>query len=283
MIDAQKTATTSQSGAPVDASLRLSNVSVTYETSGTRLHAVNDVDLTVRRGEFVALIGPSGCGKSTILRAAAGLVTPTDGTITTSGAGPDGKANDFLMFQTPALLDWLSVERNVSMSVEVRGVKRSDALSQARAILEQVGLADYRTLHPYELSGGMQQRTALARALVTGPDLLLLDEPFGALDAITRDELCIELQRRWLESRMGVLLVTHSIHEAMFLADRILVMSRRPGRIIGEFTVPLDRPRALSDMSDPRVNEIEVQLLAALFEATDTAGAARGDLAKERR
>jgi NitT/TauT family transport system ATP-binding protein len=243
----------------------IENVSVAYTVKNVRQPpALQDVSLSVRRNEVVALIGPSGCGKSTCLRLLAGLLQPTSGRVRVGSKSKTSTGGISVMFQTPALLDWRSVLRNVTLPLEARGVGAGEARDRAAAMLELVGLSSFRDRRPYELSGGQQQRVALARALVTEPDLLLLDEPFGALDAITRDKLCVELQRICAGRDVSTLLVTHSVSEAIFLADRILVMESHPGRISEEIAVEFDRPRQLADRTTPESQALEGHLLGLL-------------------
>jgi NitT/TauT family transport system ATP-binding protein len=236
--------------------------------------ALHGVSLALAVGEVVAIIGPSGCGKSTTLRLVGGMVTPTEGQISVSvprSAAAEGGLS--MMFQVPALLDWRTAEGNVTLPLETRShLSRHARHERARDMLRLVGLGDAMTRHPFELSGGMQQRVALARALITDPKLLLLDEPFGALDAITRDEMCLQLARVCEDRGAATLLVTHSITEAIFLADRIVVMSRRPGRIIAEFAVPLPRPRQVADRLLPEALQLERELLSLLVGAGDAHG-----------
>jgi NitT/TauT family transport system ATP-binding protein len=245
--------------------IALGDVSMNFGRSGQSVAALTGLSLEVGRSEFVALLGPSGCGKSTTLNLIAGLMAPSSGEVATAvpqvGNGLGGVA---IMFQIPALLDWRTIERNVTLPLEVRGLSRADAMALAEPVIAKVGLSEFAKRRPYELSGGMQQRVALARALVTEPELLLLDEPFGALDAITRDQLAVELQRLASDRSMTVLLVTHSVAEAIFLADRVLVMAARPGRIVEEVGIPLPRPRRLEDRGTDESKELELRLLRAL-------------------
>jgi NitT/TauT family transport system ATP-binding protein len=252
-------------GGTEDAIARLEGVSLSFGTGDKVVHALHDVSLEIGRNEFVALLGPSGCGKSTTLKLLEGLLRPTAGTVTSPMIEGGEKARSAsVMFQTPALLDWRTNLKNVTLPLEVQRVGRREAEERAAAILERVGLGAFMDKHPYELSGGMQQRVSLARALVTDPELLLLDEPFGALDAITRDQLCVELQRMCLDRSMSVVFVTHSISEAIFLADRIVVMSARPGRIADESPVRIPRPRDLADRTRDDARELEAKFLSSL-------------------
>ena len=207
--------------------------------NGTR--ALEPIDLTVREGEFVTIVGPSGCGKSTLLRLIAGLSPPTAGSIVLSeGYSPPRLA---YVFQSPTLMPWASVQANVRLPLDLAGVTRSQAQEKTRHALERVGLQEFAHSFPRELSGGMQMRASIARALVTGARLLLMDEPFGALDEITRNRLDREFSELSARDNLTVLFVTHSIYEAVFLSSRVLVMSPRPGRISGEISIDLPRPR----------------------------------------
>jgi NitT/TauT family transport system ATP-binding protein len=202
----------------------------------------------VPRGEFVALLGPSGCGKSTLLRIVAGLV-PADpgGTVEVLGRRQSSPCDEVgVVFQTHNMLPWLTLEANLRLAAEVRGMAKAEITARVDAILPVLRLAESRRLYPHELSGGMRQRAALGQILILRPQILLLDEPFAALDALTRDQLNVELLRLWQDIRITVLLVTHSIVEAVFLADRVLVLSDRPGRILEDVRIDLPRPR------DPR-------------------------------
>jgi NitT/TauT family transport system ATP-binding protein len=244
---------------------RLDRTSVVYKSKKGRVQALDAISLSLRANEVVALVGPSGCGKSTALRMIAGLLKPTTGTVEVGIKQHTRTLGGLsMMFQTPTLLDWRSVLGNVMLPLETRDISKAEARERSAHMLERVGLADFMHRRPYELSGGMQQRTAVARALVSEPEMLLLDEPFGALDAITRDQMCVELEGLVEERSMGVLLITHSIAEAILLGDRIVVMSGRPGSILEEIQVPLTKPRSIEDRISPAANEIESRLLRLL-------------------
>lgn len=205
------------------------------------VRALDPIDLVVREGEIVTLVGPSGCGKSTLLRLIAGLVQPSAGRIELS---PEARSAGLaFVFQNPTLMPWASVERNVRLPLDLSNVEPAHARDKVRHALELVGLTDFARSYPRELSGGMQMRSSIARALVTGPRLLLMDEPFGALDEITRNRLDRDLSELCAREQLTVLFVTHSIYEAVFLSSRVLVMSARPGRIFEEIAIDEPRPR----------------------------------------
>ena len=223
------------------------DVAKTYTTlRGDVVTALDAVALDVGRGEFVAVVGPSGCGKSTLLRIVAGLLPRTRGTVTIGGAPVAGPSTAVgVVFQHPLLLDWRTTTENVMVPIEVLRLPRAPYEARCRELLRTTGLATFADSYPWELSGGMQQRVAICRALVYDPPILLLDEPFGALDAMTRDYMNLELLSIWSATAKTVLLITHSIAEAVFLADRVCVMSPRPGTIVDVVPVPLPRPRTL--------------------------------------
>ena len=229
------------------------------------LLAVDGIDLHVAANEFVAIIGPSGCGKSTILRMVASLEEPTGGTVKVSGRPPHELARGHRLgvaFQDHALLPWLSSWENIALPYRVAG-RKPDA-EHIAALLALVGMERFGKARPRQLSGGMRQRVAIARALALGPEVLLLDEPFGALDAVTRRRLNLELQRIWSEQAITTLLVTHSVEEAIFLADRIVVLSERPGRIKLVREVPFDRPRGREVITTDAFHELADELILAL-------------------
>lgn len=214
--------------------------------------AVTDFDLTLRSQEFVTVVGPSGCGKTTLLKMLAGLIKPTTGTMQIEGRKIDGPDPGMAMvFQSPTLLPWETVFDNVLLPVRLHKGDLKLGTQRARALLEMTGIADFANRYPVQLSGGMQQRVAICRALISEPSLLLLDEPFGALDAMTREQMNLELLRIWEQAKTTVLLITHSISEAVFLADRVVVMTPRPGRIKQEIVIEAPRPRELSMLGDP--------------------------------
>ena len=223
-----------------------------YATSQGGVLALDEIEFSVSDGEFVAVVGPSGCGKSTLLKILAGLLPATRGTASLRGSPISGPRRDIgVVFQSPVLFPWRSVLDNTLLPVDVQRLGREQNAGLAMKLLDLVGLRGFEHRYPWELSGGMQQRVAITRALIHDPTILLMDEPFGALDAMTRENMNLELQRIWLESHKTVLFITHSIAEAVFLADRVLVMSPRPGRIIEEVTIDLPRPRPFDVVAVP--------------------------------
>lgn len=228
------------------------DVGLTYRTHKGTIEALAELSLDVRQGEFVSIVGPSGCGKSTFLKIAAGLVGPSTGEVRLNGDVIKGPRRDVgIVFQKPTLLPWKTVLENVLLPARALKIDIQEARERAFELLDRVGLAGFAENYPRELSGGMQQRVGLARMLVHDPAMLLMDEPFAALDAMTREVLALELQRILLAGHRSVLFITHSIPEAVFTADRVLVMSNRPGRILEELQVSIPRPREVSTMSDP--------------------------------
>ena len=247
--------------------IRLEHVDKTYRTRrGDLVHALADVSLDVGENEFVTLVGPSGCGKSTLLKLVAGLTPATGGTIAVRGQAVREPFPDVgFVFQQPVLLPWRSVLANVLFSVEMLGLDPKQYRKQAGDLLELTGLGGFETKYPRELSGGMQQRVAICRALLPDPSLLLMDEPFGALDAMTREEMSLELLRVWEERRKTILFVTHSIPEAVLLADRVVVMTPRPGRLARVLTVDLPRPRSMDLEFDPRFKAASDEVRRLIF------------------
>ena len=221
-----------------------------YGKSDPRVTALSHIDLDIDEGEFVSIIGPSGCGKTTLLRIVGGLLTPTRGTVRIDGASPDlaRQQRSFgAVFQDAALLPWRTAAENVRLSIELRGkFNGDDKKSEVNDLLDTVGLDGFQDSHPYQLSGGMKQRVALARALATRPRILLMDEPFGSLDEITRTDMGYQLLRIWESRPTTVLFVTHSISEAVMLSDRVVVLSPRPGEIVDVISIELSRPRTQS-------------------------------------
>lgn len=252
-----------------DAFLVADGVSLEF-ASGVR--ALDGFNLTVGAGEFLSIVGPSGCGKSTFLRLVAGLLKPTSGTVAVGGIdGVTARRRDqrlAFVFQQPTLLPWRTVERNVRLPLELHGGWNREARGKVSEVLEMVGLADFARAYPHELSGGMQMRASLARALVTDPDVLLLDEPFAALDDITRQRLNSELLALWERARFTALFVTHNVGEAVFLSHRVAVMSARPGRLIASHEIPFDFPRSATIRSTPDFAAFVGTVAATLGEAS---------------
>ena len=242
-------------------------VGQTFATDTGPLTALCDVSLTLDQHEFVAVLGPSGCGKSTLLRLTAGLMMPSAGRVSVFGHPVDGPRDDVgIVFQNATLLPWANVEDNVVFPARhMRGRVTTRDREQARRIIATVGLEGFETRLPGELSGGMQQRVGIARALFLNPDILLMDEPFSALDALTRDAMGLELLRLWQASPKTVLFITHSIPEAVLLADRVIVMSARPGRVIADLAVPLGRPRDEHSLRTPEIQDYMAHLRGLLI------------------
>jgi NitT/TauT family transport system ATP-binding protein len=232
-------------GVSASEGIRFVDVGRRFETrEGQELNALEGVQLEIQPGEFVSIVGPSGCGKTTLLRLVAGLLVPSSGKVLVGGMDVREPRPDVgLVFQQALLLPWLSVMRNVLLPVDVQGRRIDEYRERARDLIEMVGLGGFEKRLPNELSGGMQQRVALARALVHDPKILLMDEPFAALDAMTRETMNIELQRIWAEHHKTVLFVTHGIAESVFLSDRVVVMTARPGRVAAVVDIPFARPR----------------------------------------
>jgi len=245
--------------------LEVSAVGLTYRTSSGPVEALRGISLDVRDGEFVSVVGPSGCGKSSLLKLILGLERATQGSLAVDGREIVGPSRGVgAVFQAPVLLPWRTIEENVLLPADVMKLDRPRVTERARALLAMAGLSGFEKKYPYELSGGMQHRAAIVRALVHDPRLLIMDEPFAALDAITREQMATELQRIWMESRKTVVFITHSIGEAVFLSDRIVVMSARPGRIIAKFDNPAPRPRSFADLAAPALSALSVEIRRSL-------------------
>jgi NitT/TauT family transport system ATP-binding protein len=263
------------SGPPAGISLRLDGVGKTFPGRDQALQALLPTDLFVAAGAFVTLLGPSGCGKSTLLGLIAGLDAPTTGTILADGRPVRGPGTErVLLFQEAALFPWLDVRGNVEFGLRQLGVPARERRKQADHLLERVHLADFARSYTHQLSGGMRQRVAIARALALDPAVLLMDEPFGALDALTRDQLYAELEEIWLASGKTILFVTHNVREAVALGDRVLVFAPRPGRIVRDIKVDLPRTRSLEDHA---VVDRSAEVLAVLREAMTRDGGGAGD------
>ncbi len=252
--------------------IEISGVEQRFDTmDGGTVHALSGINLSVASGSFVALLGPSGCGKSTLLKVIAGLLAQTGGSVLVNGKPVAESRYDVgMVFQDARLLPWKTVLENVMIPIRVQRRKRADYIDRARALLDVAGIADFASRYPAELSGGMQQRVAICRALVHDPSTILMDEPFGALDAMTRETMNLELLRIWSGSQKTVVFVTHSIPEAVFLADRVVVMTPRPGKVQEIVEVDLPRPRDLGIMADPGFGRLTGHL-RGLFNA-------RGDI-----
>ena len=237
-----------------------------YETrDGHNVLALASINLSIKDGEFLTVVGPSGCGKSTLLKVLGGLTDITRGEALLNGSPIVGPRRDIgVVFQSPTLLPWRTVLDNVMLPIHVLGLDRTEGEERARGLIEMVGLAGFEMKYPNELSGGMQQRVAISRALVHQPALLLMDEPFGALDALTREAMNTELQRIWMETRRTIFLITHSITEAVFLGDRVAVMTPRPGKLAEQIDVDLPRPRSLDIMTSPRFGELVTRIRGLL-------------------
>lgn len=248
--------------------LTFTGVGKTYTSTAGDITALQDITFSIREGEFVSIVGPSGCGKSTLLKLVAGVIRPSSGTIAVPRAaeGTRGTAGRLgMVFQTPVLMPWRDVLSNVMLPFEILRLDQRKGRKRAREMLALVGLAGFERRFPWELSGGMQQRVAISRALVFNPTLLLMDEPFGALDALTREEMGTELLRIWEETRKTILFVTHSIDEAVFLSDRVVVMSARPGTIALVTPIELPRPRDAKVRYHPQFTHYCEQLRDTVF------------------
>lgn len=261
----------------VDSHVAVRDLSHVFSRQGTRLVALEGINLDVGWGEFVSVIGPSGCGKSTLLRIIGGLLRPSRGTVTIAGRAPweaQRRKSLGFVFQDASLLPWRTVWANVHLSLEVNRRRRGRS---PEALLQLVGLEPFRDYYPHQLSGGMQQRVALARALVHDPELLLMDEPFGALDEITRAAMRYELQRIWSEARKTVVFITHSIPEAIILSDRVVVMTARPGRIRAVIPIDLPRPRDEAVESTARFLSYVNEIRRLLWDRSQPAGMLIGE------
>ena len=260
--------------------IAIQDVSKVFTGGAKVVNALERISFEIHQGDFVSIVGASGCGKSTLLKIISGLLPATSGNVAIDGepvAGP--LENVGMIFQAPVLLKWRPVLGNVLLPVEFAKLDITSYLGKARALLKLVGLEGFEEMYPHQLSGGMQQRVSLCRALVTDPRLLLMDEPFGALDAMTRDELDAELLRIWEEKKKTVLFVTHSIQEAVFLSDTVLVMSARPGRLLEMLAIDLPRPRTMEMMSTGKFGEYTLKIRALLAGAGGSAKTRSGSTA----
>ena len=242
--------------------VELKGISKRYRSKTGDVLALEDVDLAVGDGEFVSILGPSGCGKSTLLMIAGGLVAASGGVVEIAGRKVTKPYTDVgIVFQRDLLFDWRTVLGNVLLQADIRrSMSRETAVERARALLAKTGLAGFENHYPWELSGGMRQRVSICRALLHDSKLLMMDEPFGALDSLTRDQMAIDLQRLWMSYRRSVMFVTHNIAEAVFLSDRVVVMSPRPGRIVADIRIDLPRPRELDVYDSPRFTAFQQEI-----------------------
>jgi NitT/TauT family transport system ATP-binding protein len=273
---AGRIASQSKPGAPSPGRLSVEHIGKSFAIDDRQIEALRDVSLTLESGEFGALIGPSGCGKSTLLRMVADIMAPDSGGITIGGMPPSQARKEHqigFVFQDPTLLPWRTVLDNVRLPLELAGSRGTRSKTTPLELIELVGLAGFEQARPSELSGGMQQRCAIARALALSPQMLLLDEPFGALDEIIRYRMNLELLRIHAETGTTTLMVTHSIQEAVFMADKIFVLAAKPGRIIDLVTVDIARPRRLSDMNEPAFADAVTRVRNSLFGETPAHGA----------
>lgn len=254
------------------------NVSMTYPSVRGRpaLRALEPVTLSIERGEFICLVGPSGCGKTTLLKITAALLAPTQGSVSFKDAPLTEPSRSIgVMFQKPVLLPWRTVEKNAYLPAEISGTMSSAVVERVARVLDMVGLHDFATALPDHLSGGMQQRAALARTLAYEPEVMLMDEPFGALDEFTRETMNLELSDLTQQAGITSLFVTHNIPEAVFLADRVVVMSPRPGRISGIVEVPFPRARTVDFMRDPAFTELTFEVRSILSDAEENSARAQ--------
>jgi NitT/TauT family transport system ATP-binding protein len=249
-----------------DSVIAVDRLAVSFERAdGGRLQALEGFDLVVRAGEVVSIIGPNGCGKSTLLRVIAGLLSPESGRVLVDGAAVTRPSpNVGIVFQEPRLLPWRTVASNVSYPLELAGTPATDRAERTRAAIEHVGIGEFAGARPSQLSGGLAQRAALARALAPGPDVLLLDEPFSALDALTRERFDVDLLGSWVKPGSTILAVTHSIAEAIFLADRVIVMSPRPGRVVADIEVEIARPRSFGTLDEALASRLAREIRGLL-------------------
>jgi NitT/TauT family transport system ATP-binding protein len=248
----QVSGVTAATGSETGVAIACSKVDKVYSTKTGDVVALQGASLEVKRHSFVSLVGPSGCGKSTLLKIIGGLLSKTGGVVAVNGKQVTAPSRDIgMMFQTPTLFPWRTVFENVMLPAEIFGREKKEYAEKANAVLDMVGLSDFQRCYPRELSGGMQQRVALSRVLIFEPHFLLMDEPFGALDEFNRERLNLEILRVWTEIKQTILFVTHNIAEAVFVSDRLYVMSHSPGRIVGIVEVPLPRPRTYASMHDP--------------------------------
>jgi NitT/TauT family transport system ATP-binding protein len=253
----------------VDAIIDVQNVSKYFGKSSDSVVALKNVSLSVQPGEFVSLIGPSGCGKSTLLRVIGDLLQPSEGKVTVKGKAPAQARLDRdygIVFQSPVLYDWRTVRKNVELPLEIMQTSKSEREQRSSKMLELVGLKDFQHRFPWQLSGGMQQRVSIARALSFNPSILLMDEPFGALDEMTRDRMNMELLNIWSQTNTTIIFVTHSIAEAVFISSRVVIMTPRPGKIEKLIEIDLPRPRGVETREQTRFFELVTQVRESLRE-----------------
>jgi len=271
----QKINTESQNNEQRSSVIEINNLSLTFETADGPVYALDDIDLQIQEGDFVSFIGPSGCGKTTLLRVIADLEQPSSGTIKVEGKSPHearlSRCYGYV-FQAPALLPWRSIEANIHLPLEIMGYSRAEQKKRSEQYLSLVNLEGFEKKYPWQLSGGMQQRVSIARALSFEPDMLLMDEPFGALDEITRDHLNEQLLELWAKTRKTVAFVTHSIPEAVFLSNKIVVMSARPGRVIDIIESNFSKDRSLEIRDSAKFLEISRRVRDGLREGHADAG-----------
>ncbi|MER5173689.1 ABC transporter ATP-binding protein [Thioclava sp. GXIMD2076] len=244
-----------------DTTIRLDDITLAYGQGDAKVVAIEEFSCEIKQGEFVTIVGPSGCGKSSLLRVLMGLQRPTKGRVSHGATQITHPTREFgMVFQAPVLLPWRNIRENVAMPARVARENMVQARKRADELLAMVGLEGFGDRHPWELSGGMQQRAGIARSLLHDPDVLLMDEPFAALDALTREKMMFELQKIWMKQQKTVVFVTHGISEAVFLSSKIIVMTGRPGRVLKVIENPLPRPRQLSHMASDTFAEISVEL-----------------------
>ena len=247
--------------------VQVKGVRMVFDTRNGEMVALNGVDLDIHENEFICVVGPSGCGKSTLLNIIAGLTQPTSGTVLCNGKEVTGTGTDRgVVFQQYALFPWLTVKKNVKFALEMRGVKGQEADEEAMKYLEKVDLVKFADHYPKELSGGMKQRVAIARAYAVNPEVLLMDEPFGALDAQTRTQLQSELLKTWEEERKTCFFITHDVEEAIILAQRVVIMSARPGRIKEIVDIDIPYPRTQETRMDPRFIELKTHIWSQVYQ-----------------
>lgn len=260
----RETATTTTSGVERSGVVQAEHATKYYKTNTGSVHALEDITLDIRKGEFVAVVGPSGCGKSTLLWAMSGLHDLTSGKIVVDGSTVTGPRPEIgMIFQEANLLPWRNLQKNIEFPFEIKKIDSKPYQPRIQELLAEVGLTGFESKYPRELSGGMQQRASIVRCLAFDPDIILMDEPFGALDAFTRDEMNLLIQKLWMETGKTIIFVTHNVSEAILLADRVVVLTPRPGRIAHIFDIDLPRPRTIEETYSP-------PFIEKIFEIKDT-------------